>query len=87
MGDATDAGGGGVVTGHHGRCREMEMENAKGVQEESFAVRFECEWDLPPMLVVVGEHDIEMAKRDFEELKELVKKGNSSSEGNSLQGA
>lgn len=67
----------------------MGMENAKGVQEASFAFRFEPRVgvDLPPVLVMVGEGDVPMAKRDFEEVAEVVTRGTARSERLVLKGA
>lgn len=53
------------------------MENAQGIQAASFGFEFEFdssagETVLPPVLVVVGEHDVAMARRDFETLVQRV---------------
>lgn len=65
----------------------MGMGNAKGIQDQSFAFTFDPRNALPPVLVVVGEHDTAMSRRDFPELTALVKKGNHQSESVILDGA
>ena len=65
----------------------MGIENAQGVQQESFAFAFSPSGILPPVLVVVGENDVSMAKRDFEELAILATGGNGRSESRVLEGA
>jgi esterase/lipase len=65
----------------------MGMENAQAVQNASFAFTFKPEHDIPPTLVVIGENDVAMAKRDFEELTGLVKARNNRSESKVLTGA
>lgn len=44
----------------------MGMENAQGIQTASFEFSFAPKAALPPLLVVVGENNIAMAKWDFE---------------------
>jgi pimeloyl-ACP methyl ester carboxylesterase len=69
----------------------MGMENAKTVQNCSFDYTFDVaastEGRLPPTLVLVGENDITMAKRDSEELVRILKKGNERSRKVVLDGA
>ena len=74
------------------------MEKMPAIQEKSFAFTFgphvvekaDQKYDqnlFPPVLVMVGENDIVMAKRDFEELVLLVKKCNDQSESKIMKGA
>ena len=65
----------------------MRMENAQNLQDASLSFNFEPQSSMPPVLVVIGEHDVAMARRDFEELTTLVKSGNSRSESKVLEGA
>jgi pimeloyl-ACP methyl ester carboxylesterase len=66
----------------------MGMENAQGIQEASFKFKFEpAEALLPPVLVVVGEQDVAMAKRDFEHLLQLVQRNERRSRGLIMKGA
>lgn len=63
------------------------MENASALQYQSFSFSFASQEILPPMLIVVGEEDTAMSKRDLEELTTLAKKGNDRSESKVLGGA
>lgn len=67
--------------------RIMGMDNAKDIQDRSFAFTFDPQNALPPVLVVVGEHDTAMSKRDYPKLTALAKKGNHQSESVILDGA
>ena len=65
----------------------MGMESASALQHQSFTFSFTPQESLPPMLIVVGEEDTAMSKRDLEELTTLAKKGNDRSESKVLDGA
>ena len=65
----------------------MGMNNAQDLQKQSFAFTVSLKEPLPPTLIVTGEHDVSMAKRDFEELTALAEKGNDKSESKVMQGA
>ena len=68
----------------------MGMDAAGGLQRESFAFSVDGRVQegkvYPSVLICMGEHDIAMARRDFEELVEVVKGMNQSSEGRVLEG-
>jgi pimeloyl-ACP methyl ester carboxylesterase len=59
---------------------KIGMENAAGIQQESFSFRFQPPQHLPPVLIVVGEDDIPLAKRDFQELSKMAKAANERSQ-------
>ncbi len=70
------------------------MEKAQALQAESFGFRLEDDGEetekgvkWPPVLIVVGEKDTSMARRDFAELSALVKARNERSEGTVMQDA
>ncbi len=63
----------------------MGMENASALQHQSFSFSFTPQETLPPTLIVVGENDTAMSKRDFGELTTLAKKGNDRSESKVLE--
>jgi len=70
----------------------MGVENAQQVQDTSFNFTFDApcgseKAKFPPTLVLIGENDVAMAKRDFKELATKVKAANSKSEEMVLQGA
>lgn len=70
------------------------MDKAMDIRKESLAFTFEpkdgdgegSSANYPPILVCVGEHDIAMAKRDFDELVRKTKAVNTKSEGRVLEG-
>lgn len=57
------------------------------IQDESFGFKLEGRQELPPVLVMVGDSDIAMAKRDFRDLCEMTKALNERSEGIVLRDA
>ena len=63
------------------------IEHTAAIQNQSFAFTFDPRESLPPTLVVIGENDIPMARRDFEELAVLAKRGNDRSESIVLKNA
>jgi pimeloyl-ACP methyl ester carboxylesterase len=66
------------------------MEEAQEIQKQSLQFSFEpaqTNISFPPVLVVVGEHDIPMAQRDRDELFAIVKEKNAKSATKVLQGA
>ncbi len=65
----------------------MGMQNASAIQEESFSFKLVASTSFPPVLVVVGEHDVAMATRDFEQLSQVMKKANGESESMVLKDA
>lgn len=62
---------------------QMGMENAAAIQRESVAFTFKPRHtlSLPPVLVVVGEHDTAMARRDYKELLQILQVANAKSQG------
>ncbi|KAH6665331.1 Alpha/Beta hydrolase protein [Plectosphaerella plurivora] len=50
--------------------------HAEGIQRESLEFTLEVNDQIPPVLVVVGEDDVGMAKRDFEELYRRLHEAN-----------
>ena len=65
----------------------MGMDVASALQHQSFNFSFDPKGPLPPVLVVVGDDDTAMSKRDLEEITALAKKGNARSESMVLKEA
>ena len=61
----------------------MGMQNAAAIQRQSVAFTFKPRetLSLPPVLVVVGEHDTAMARRDYKELLQILQAANAKSQG------
>lgn len=59
----------------------IPAEHLSQIQNESFHFKFEGRQGLPPVLAVVGDGDVAMAKRDFSFLFEMLTKSNERSEG------
>ncbi|KAH7038357.1 Alpha/Beta hydrolase protein [Microdochium trichocladiopsis] len=73
-----------------GDVERMGMEAASAVQAESFGFSLqldESRGKIPPVLVVVGEHDVAMARRDFAELFRALVARNASCEKVILENA
>jgi pimeloyl-ACP methyl ester carboxylesterase len=62
-------------------------EAAQALQAESFSFKLEVPENCPPVLVVIGEHDIAMACRDFDELHRRLWERNPQCEKLVLKGA
>ena len=66
---------------------QMGMDQAAGIQQESFSFQFTPPQSLPPVLVVVGEHDTAMARRDYKLLGPKLLAANDKSQMLVLDGA
>ena len=66
---------------------QMGMDQAAGIQQESFSFQFTPPQSLPPVLVVVGEHDTAMARRDYKLLGQKLLAANHQSQMLVLDGA
>lgn len=60
---------------------------AEDIQKESLGFSLEVHDKFPPVLVVVGEHDVAMARRDFEGLYDRLHRANPKTEKMVLGGA
>ena len=66
---------------------QMGMDQAAGIQQESFSFQFTPPQSLPPVMVVVGEHDTAMARRDYKLLGQKLLAANRQSQMLVLDGA
>lgn len=66
---------------------QMGMDQAAGIQQESFSFQFTPPQSLPPVLVVIGEHDTAMARRDYKLLGQKLLAANHQSQMLVLDGA
>jgi pimeloyl-ACP methyl ester carboxylesterase len=64
---------------------KMGMAAAEAVREEAFRFELSVSQQCPPVLVVVGEHDVAMARRDFDELYQKLREKNPQCEKSVLQ--